>query len=345
MSHHLRPLFLRLIKRTASTLGIGILCLGLLWLIGLWVYQPVSLLPAALLALLYGLCWRKKRPKATALWLAALVATGIATYCLLPGPQPSAWQTPWAQAPQFELRGNELTIRNIRDFRYRSEQDYDVRYRTESYPLDAITGADFAECHWDGHTGICHTMISFSFADGRHLVVSPETRLPAGESQNAVAGLYKRYGLLYVFGTEEDIFALRTNYRHEDLLLMPMRISPAAARAMLLHVVALQEEAERTHEAYNTLTRNCSSGVMRTFRALAPDMPWYYNLAPIHNASISRLLFRHHALITLPGEQWDSYRRRTYLGYDLPMDEPGGYSRAIRLRADKESPSLQAGNR
>lgn len=313
--------------RYLSIIPLGFLAIGLLWLLGLWAYQPASLIAAA-----YGI-WRWKRkgkPAPLQPWLWGMLAAGIATYLLLPGPQPEAWQQPWARAPQFELKGDMLTIRNLRDFRYRTETDFEPRYRTETYDLNTIDGADFAECHWDGHEAICHTMISFSFADGRHLVVSPETRLPIGEEQNAIGGLYKQYGLLYVFGTEDDIFALRTNYRHEDLMLMPMRITPAAARAMLLHFIALQEEAEETHASYNTLTRNCSSGVMSTFRALAPGMPWYYDLAPIHNASISHILFKHHALKTKGGEDWDACRRRSSLGYDLPMDEEGGYSRAIR---------------
>jgi len=326
--------------RYVSIISTGILAIGLLWLLGLWAYQPVTLLPCAAVAIACGI-WRRKHWEArfrSKPWLWALLAVGIVAYLLLPGPQPEAWQAPWARAPQFKLDGNDLSISNLRDFRYRTETDFDPRYRTETYDLATLTGADFAECHWDGHEAICHTMISFSFADGRRLVVSPETRLPLGETQNALGGLYKRYGLLYVFGTEDDIFALRTNYRHEDLSLMPMRITPAAARAMLLRFVALQEEAEKGHAAYNTVTRNCSSGIMAIFRSLAPGMPWYYDIAPIHNSSISRILFKHNALQTKDGESWDQFRRRVRLGYDLPVGEPGVYSRAIRAKIHATQP-------
>ena len=33
-----------------------------------------------------------------------------------------------------------------------------------------------------------------------------------------------------VFGTEADIFRLRTNYRHEDLSVYPLRIKPQGSR-------------------------------------------------------------------------------------------------------------------
>lgn len=316
-----------------------LLGLALLWLLGLYCYQPISLLPAALLA---GIAlWYRKRHGSFGrkrLWLWSFPALGALTYLLLPPPSPTAWQTPWARAPYFTLQGETLTVRNLRDFRYRSEKDYDVHYRTEHYNLRQITGVDFGECHWDGMEAICHTMLSFAFADGKHLVISAETRLPVGEEQNAIGGLYKRYGLLYVFGTEEDIFSLRTNERHEDLLLFPLRIQPEQARAMLLHFVSLAEEAEREQQCYNTLTSNCSSGVMKVFRAMAPQMPRLYDLAPIHNSSISRLLYRHGALLTRPGESYDALKKRCYLGYDLSPNHPELYSSTLRKKRGDELP-------
>ncbi len=337
---------LHIIKAAITTIGRGlrwlVLALCLLWSIGLYIYQPITLLsliaiPLVLLVMRclptpagkgYLLQLIARAPKEAYLW--SLFLLSVISYLSLPGPQPEKWQSPWAHAPQFSLEGDTLTIRNLRDFHYRSELDYDPIWRTETYNLSTITGADFAECHWDGMEAICHTMMSFSFADGKHLVVSAETRLPEGEAQSALGGLYKRYGLLYIFGTEADIFGLRTNHRHEDLLLLPMKVKPQGARAMLMHFVHLAQAAEKNHTAYNTAANNCSSGVMATFRHLAPDMPLWYDLAPIHNGSISRILFNHGALITRPGETYDALRKRCYLRYDISPDAPEQYSSAIR---------------
>ncbi len=217
---------MRALRVSARLLADALLALALLWLLGLFAFRPESLLMLLPLGAA-AFCWQqlgrrlKLRP---ALWL--LVLAGIITYELLPSPRHATWQTPWARAPQFTLAGDRLSIANLRDFHYRSETDYDVRYRTESYDLNTLTGADLGECHWDGMEAICHTMLSFSFADGRHLVISAETRLPEGVKQSSLGGIYKLYGMLYVFGTEEDIFALRTNHRHEDLTLFPLNITP-----------------------------------------------------------------------------------------------------------------------
>ncbi len=312
-----------------------LLLLGLIWTVGLYSYYPTGLLllPACagligLIIALAGTAVIKPIKTEGRLWCCVLIS--LIFFRLIPGPQPEKWQAPWQHAPVFDIQGNTLTIHNLRDFRYRSEHDFVPVWRTETYDLSAITGADFAECHWDGMEMICHTMISFSFADGKHLVVSAETRLPEGETQSAIGGLYKRYGLIYLFGTEEDIFGLRTNYRHEDLVLIPMRVKPEKARNMLLHFIRLARETEESHTAYNTLSNNCSSGVMSTFRHLAPNMPRYYDLAPIHNGDISKILFRHGALHTRPGESYDELRKRCYLRYDISPDNPQLYSEALR---------------
>ena len=317
---------------SAGILSGLLLVLPLLWSIGLWYYQPVSILPALIVAAGVAMWWkRRKRPSIhLVLWL--LVAVNIISYCCIPGPTPERWQKPWALAPVFEQQGDQLTIRNIRDFRYRTEEDSDARYRTETYDLNTLVGVDFAECHWDGMTAICHTMLSFNFADGRHLAVSAETRLPEGVEQGAIPGLYKKYGILYLFGTEEDLYGLRTNIRHEDLSIYPMNIKPQGARKLLQHYIDLAKQAEEEHLPYNTISGNCSTGLVSGFRALVPSMPRKYDFLPLHNGSIAGLLFRSGALQTRPGETEEQIRQRCYVGYDIPMDN---YSTHLREKIAK----------
>ena len=324
----------KLLLLPLKILNIILLSIGLLWVAGLWSFHPICLLTLALIGGTWGYLYYKKRhyPGHTARWIWGLVALNIVAFLLIPGPQPEQWQTPWVKEPQFRFSedGHLLTIENIRDFEYRTEDDYTPRYRTETYDLRTLTGADFAACHWDGMKSICHTMLSFSFADGRRLVVSAETRLPAGKEQTGIGGLYKQYGLLYLFGTEEDIFGLRTNYRHEDLLLIPLKAKPEKVRAMLLNLVALQQEASANHESYNTVANNCSTGIINTFRTAAPNMPWYYNFLPIHNGDIAKVLYRHQVVRTLPDETLADFLKRCYVGYNPAPNTAPGYSDAIR---------------
>lgn len=303
------------------------LAVALLWVFGLFVHQPLSLL--LLLPLGLG-WWFWKRKWGIVAWLWILVGSAIVLYQAWPAPRPDAWQVSWSRAPECRVDGNTLSIRHVRDFNYRSETDFDVVYRNESYDLSTLTGVDFAECHWDGMTAVCHTMLSFHFADGRRLVVSAETRLPEGVEQTSIGGLYKLYGLLYIFGTEEDIFRLRTNYRHEDLSIYPLKIRPQGARKLLLHYVRQAQEAEKGGTIYNTVAANCSTDLVKAFRELVPDMPKKYNLLPIHNGSFTHVLYKAGALQTHPGETEEQLRRRCYVGYDITPQNRAEYSAAIR---------------
>lgn len=317
------------LKYCAAAISCLMLVPLLLWSFGLWCYQPISLIPTSLLLAGATLWWKKRRRPSLHLLLWLLVVLNIGTYCLIPGPTPEQWQKPWAVAPRFEHNGDKLTIHHLRDFRYRTEEDSDARYRTETYDLNTLTGVDFAECHWDGLVSVCHTMLSFHFADGRRVVVSAETRLPAGVEQNAIAGIYKKYGILYIFGTEEDIFGLRTNIRHEDLSVYPLKARPHGARKLLEHYIRLAQEAEATHKAYNTISDNCSTGLIKGFRALAPHMARKYDFLPLHNGDIAALLIENNAVQSLPGETEDEIRKRCYAGYDIPLEN---YSDALRNR-------------
>lgn len=306
-----------------------LLVLPLLWSIGLWYYQPISIIPSILLLAVAALWWWiRRRPSAhLVLWL--LVLVNIITYHCIPGPTPAQWKKPWAIAPQFEQQGDLLTIRNIRDFRYCTEDDSDVRYRTETYDLNTLIGVDFAECHWDGMEAICHTMLSFHFADGRRFAVSAETRLPEGAEQGAIPGLYKKYGILYLFGTEEDLYGLRTNIRHEDLSIYPLKIKQTGARKLLQHYIDLARNAEATHQPYNTISGNCSTGLVSGFRVLVPTMARKYDFLPLHNGSIAGLLINYGAVQAHPGETEQQIRNRCYVGYDIPLEN---YSTELRNR-------------
>lgn len=334
MKHPRLHTFLRIAGRIA-------LAPFLLWVVGLWVYRPISLLPAAALGALWLALFLRHRMKRHIalhqLWLWALVGCMMATYIALPGPVNGPWQKPWTRTAQPVIDGKTLTIRNLRDFHYRTKDDYDTHYRSERYDLDTVTGVSFVESHWDGMEVICHTMLSFDFADGRHLVISPETRLPQGEKQNAIGGIYKRFGLLYVFGTEADLLALRTDYRHEDLLLIPLNISPAQARSMLLQLVEKAQEAEAEHKPYNTVIANCSTGILGAVLGAGIRLPSSYRLLPIHNGSISKVLFDNGLLQTRHGESYNAMRLRCYLQYDLMQGERNRYSQAIREK-------IQSGN-
>ena len=270
----------------------------------------------------------RKWPKTVIAAVAALVAGVMVWWLLIPASNEGDWQTPFARMPEAGIEGDRVTIVNIRDFQYRSETDYTPRYRRESYLLSELRTVDFALCYWDGNLAIAHTMLSFGFSDGRHLVFSSETRLKNGQAQGALPGLFKQYNILFIVGTEEDLFKLRTNYRREQLYLYPATMPAEGVRRMFLSLLSRCDEQLRRPKFYNTLTFNCTTSLMPSLprnRVRGFDIRFYLN------GYSDEMAFENGGLKHRPGESFAEYKARHYVNqYAEKFKDGDNYSRLIR---------------
>ena len=170
------------------------------------------------------------------------------------------WTPDVARTARATFDGSHVTIQNVRNFNYRSENDYDQRWETRTYDLDRIQGLDLFISFW-GPTEIAHTIVSWDFDDGQHLAISIETRKEKGESYSALRGFFRQYELYYVVADERDLVGLRTNYRGEQVYLYRIRVPPAQARALLVDYLDEVNSLADHPEWYNALTQNCTTTI------------------------------------------------------------------------------------
>ncbi|MFZ0679427.1 DUF4105 domain-containing protein [Candidatus Binatus sp.] len=176
----------------------------------------------------------------------------------IPASNTRDWTPDVARTARATFDSNKVTIENVRNFKYRSETDYDQRWETRTYDLDRIKGVDLFLSFW-GPTEIAHTIVSWDFDDGQHLAISIETRKQKGESYSAIRGFFRQYELYYVVADERDLVGLRTNYRGEQVYLYRIRASPAQARALLVDYLTEVNQLADHPEWYNALTQNCTT--------------------------------------------------------------------------------------
>lgn len=262
-------------------------------------------------------------------WLAlAVLELGALVWFLALTPErqfrETVWQSSWGRAPRVVYSGTEATIHDVRDFVYRSEQDYDVRYRTLSFDRTGVETVDLAVSHWDGLDRIAHTMLSFGFADGRHLAVSMETRLPEGAVQGFLPGLYKQYEILMVLATEEDLFKLRTNFRGEEFYLYRTNATPAQSRELLELILTGADELYRNPAYYNSITQNCTTSLAPLLRVINPTFTGDIRL--LLNGRSDELLYDLGYLHHRDGESFAALKSRSRIA---PTDAED-YSSAIR---------------
>ena len=201
------------------------------------------------------------------------------------------WQTPWAKMPAVEIRNNLLSIQNIRDFNYRSENDYDVKYISGDYDLDKLDKVMLILSYWDGNTAVAHTILDFGFNDGRWLTISSETRLKNGQRQTALGGLFKQYGSLFVIGTEADLLMLRTNYRKEQVYMYQLRITPAECRILLLDLVNRCNKLIAHPQFYNTITSNCMTSLVPSMRKVAHNKDVFKDIRFLKNGYSDQIIY------------------------------------------------------
>jgi hypothetical protein len=239
---------------------------------GLWFDGPASRPMATLLAVAYTLAslallvWVRPMRRAYAAFLILFVVL-LGWWLSIAPSNVRDWQPDVAQLPSAEIQGNRLTIRNVRNFDYRTETDFTEHWETRSYDLSKLRGLDLYVIYW-GSPSIAHTIMSWDFDDGQHLAVSIETRKEKGEEYSAVRGFFRQYELYYVIADERDVVGVRTNHRHEDVYLYRLRTPPVRARAILLDYLKSVNRLASHPTWYNALRHNCTT----TIRMHASDV-------------------------------------------------------------------------
>ena len=219
------------------------------------------------------------------------------------------WLPNLAVLPRAELQGNLLTVHNIRNTQYLTDQDYVVRHYDKTFDLDNLQNVDFIVVPFKDAPSLAHTMLSFGFGEQGHLAVSAEVRLEEGESYSPVKGSMRQYEIMYVLADERDVIALRTKYRKDDVYLYRTKATPQQARALLLDVMARVNKLAVAPEFYDTFTNNCTTNLVGHINRVAPGrIP--ANLG-----------------VVLPGyaDQW---------AYELGLLEPRGSFAETRKRAE-----------
>jgi len=244
--------------------------------------RPLRLLLAvAVPAVVITAVLRRASVRRTGVAAAGVFALGLGVFWAQAASNDRSWSPDVARLPWAEFRGDIVTVHDIRSCRYRSETDYDVVWRSDTFDLSRLQGVDLFHVFW-GSPSIAHTMLSFGFDDGRQLCLSVETRREQGETYDAVKGFFRQYELIYVFGDEIDLVKLRTHHRGETVYLYPLQVPLDAARAVLLEYLKAASALRERPEWYNALTDNCTTTLIGHSRRVAMpesrfDWRWILN--------------------------------------------------------------------
>jgi hypothetical protein len=274
------------------------LLIGVLWSFGaLWFDFPQeSLKPWA--AGVFGVVALLSLLLVRPLWRAKLtVALGIVLILLwwlsLQPRQYRDWKTEVALTPHAMIEGDIVTLYQVRNFDYQTEEDFTPRHETRRVDLRNLRGVDLFINYW-GSPYMAHPIVSYDFGGDGRICFSIETRPEKGEAYSAIGGLYRQFELSYVVADERDVVRVRTNYRKgEDVYLYRLK-APFAKESFLEYIRAVNELHE-TPRWYNAITNNCTTAI-RNQRAASERAPWDYRM--LLNGLMDQLLYERGAIDT-----------------------------------------------
>jgi hypothetical protein len=219
------------------------------------------------------------RRRRTLVGFAVLFALLVVAWRQIPASNDRDWQPEVAVAPWATIDGDRVTIHGVRNFDYRTETDFVPRWEDRTYDLRTLDSVDLVAVYW-GSPAIAHIMLSFGFAGRDHLAVSIETRKERGESYSTLAGFFRQYELVYIVADERDVIGVRTTYREppEDVYVYRVRGPLANARRVFLDYVKSMNELRARPQHYNTLTTNCTTGVLLHSRVNPESPPFSWKI-------------------------------------------------------------------
>ncbi len=151
-----------------------------------------------------------------------------------------------------------LLVHNIRNFDWTSETEATPAWYDATVDPDKIASVDMFLSTW-GNPDIAHTLVSFGFETGEHIVFSVETRKEVGEVYSTLGGFFRLYELSLIAADERDIVRLRTDLRGETVSVYPIDLTPEQRKSLFLSYVNFGNTLDKEPAWYNTLTTNCTT--------------------------------------------------------------------------------------
>ncbi len=206
--------------------------------------------------------------------------------------------------PAISTYGPLVTVHNVRNIRYQSEDEYDIRYYDKTFKLQDVVAAWFIIEPFGPKLPFglqaAHTFISFELSGGEYISISVEIRKKVGDqfsTMGAIRGLFKYFELMYVVADERDVIQLRTTHRKDEVRLYPLALEAKTVQEIFLSfahdINALYEKPAFFH----TLLENCTTVGVRHLRRSGITLP-RWNISYVFPEHIDTLLYARNLIAT-----------------------------------------------
>ena len=289
------------------------------WACGaVYYFEPLPSVLRLLLAAAYfvagTVCYFRVQPKTR--WLQLMTASIAVVYLLSLVQRPSNvrnWAPDNAVSADVIISANDVHISGFRHSVYRSETDFDVRFRDFQFRLSDLERVWFVVQRFTPLEGIAHNFLTFSLQTDQgpqYFSVSVEIRREEGESFHPATGLYRQYELIYIFADERDEIGARTVLRPNDRVFMyPVNATPKQVGQLFVDIAGRMQKLQQQPEFYHSLMNNCTNNIVNHAYKFTPLPISSLDPRVVAPGFADRLAFAKE-LIGRPGESFEDLQRR-----------------------------------
>lgn len=201
------------------------------------------------------------------------------------------WVEEQSILPSVEIDGSDITIKNVRDWRYDTNGVTSKGYVNRRYNLNDLIGASIVVEQFSEIKGIAHTLFVFDFKNAEPIALSIEARMEQGESYSVFQGMFKKFESIYVWATEQDVLGRRAIWSDHELYMFPVDMSDEFMVKFFDDLLATTQDIYDKPQFYNSLLNNCTNAFAHSANRIKPGT------IPLHIARIlpgysDRLLYK-----------------------------------------------------
>jgi len=187
------------------------------------------------------------------------------------------WEDESKILPSVNFVGSTIKIKNLRDWRYKTDEVISKKYYDDSFELEKLSKVYLLFNPFGQWDGVGHSFLLFEFEDNKTFSVSIEARKEQGEKYDFIKGILNEYEVWYAVGSSADFFTNRAIFHQEDLYIYPLLISKVAGQSLLLDIADEISSLEKNPKFYNTISSNCTNLLADSANRVKDNsVPWHY---------------------------------------------------------------------
>ena len=166
------------------------------------------------------------------------------------------WKIWYKKMPQIEIKNNMYYFKTIRDFNHKTNE---VSYFNQEFDINYLDSIILHSIPFWFKNIFSHMILEFKFKDRQTIFLSVEARRQPNEWFSIIKWLFKHYGLIYLWWTEDDLIGLRRDIRKKDVFSYKLNLSKEQREVGFKHFVEETNKLYTVPQYYHSIMNNCTT--------------------------------------------------------------------------------------